>query len=164
MSGLIGCWLGLEAADRLDRLVLCNTAPQIGTAEQWNERAAQARQDGLAALADSAMQRWFSPAYAQANPEVVEHVRQQVLSCPPEGYARACEAIRDADFRARLHSLRTPTLVLTGEHDAGAGVEACAAFAAALPRARTAVVDAAHLSNVGDRAAFNTAVEEFLRA
>ncbi len=46
MGGMIGMWLGVNAAERLNRLVLCNTAARIGTAETWNARIEQARRGG----------------------------------------------------------------------------------------------------------------------
>ena len=38
MGGLIGQWLGINAPERIERLVLCNTAAKIGTPEVWNPR------------------------------------------------------------------------------------------------------------------------------
>jgi pimeloyl-ACP methyl ester carboxylesterase len=36
VGGLVGQWLRLHAAERLKKLVLCNTAAHIGTADGWN--------------------------------------------------------------------------------------------------------------------------------
>ena len=47
MGGMTGMWLGIHAADRIDKLVLCNTSAAIGVPEMWNTRIAQVRQDGM---------------------------------------------------------------------------------------------------------------------
>src|SRR5882762_9137876 len=38
MGGMIGMWLGVHAPERLNKLMLCNTAAKIGTPEVWNAR------------------------------------------------------------------------------------------------------------------------------
>ena len=38
MGGLTGQWLAINAPQRIERLVLCNTAAKIGTPEVWNPR------------------------------------------------------------------------------------------------------------------------------
>src|SRR3546814_4618312 len=37
-GGMVGMWLGANAADRLGRLVLCNTPAQLGPPNLWDER------------------------------------------------------------------------------------------------------------------------------
>ena len=64
MGGLTGLWLGAHAPERLLRLAVCNSAAKIGDSEAWLQRAAQVRSDGMAALAASAHQRWFSADFA----------------------------------------------------------------------------------------------------
>ena len=55
MGGVVGQWLAVNAPNRLDRLVLANTAAKIGTAETWNARIAIVQQDGPAR---SFLERW----------------------------------------------------------------------------------------------------------
>lgn len=162
MGGMIGQWLGLHAGHRLERLILCNTAAQIGQREGWNERMASVLRDGMGAVAEAAIGRWFSPAFAAAEPLVVETVRQQLLAADPQGYVANCAAIRDADFSANLPYIRVPTLVIAGRLDAGFPVPAAEAMAAAMPHARLRVLEAAHLSNVEARRTFSYDLEAML--
>lgn len=69
MGGMIGIWLGIYAADRLHRLVLCNTAARIGTREMWNARIAALRRDGMRSVASAVIERWFTPEFRAASPK-----------------------------------------------------------------------------------------------
>ena len=96
MGGMTGMWLAVNAPERIDRLALCSTSTHMPPAEQWHERAATVRSEGMGAVADGAIERWFSPQGPDERPDAVGRVRQGLLDCPPEGYAASCEAIADA--------------------------------------------------------------------
>ena len=162
MGGLIGQWLAANCADRLHSLTLCNTALRIGDAEGWNARIELARRDGLAEIAAGVVARWFTPAFVAADPARVATIRQQLLACDANGYAANCVAVRDADFRGQLGDLRVPTLVIAGAEDPVTPLADGQSLAAAIPGATLAVMDAAHLSNIGDRLHFNSALTAFL--
>ncbi|MFQ6746715.1 alpha/beta fold hydrolase, partial [Bordetella pertussis] len=63
MGGPTGMWLALERPELIDRLVLCNTAARIGSAEGWSARIAAVRQDGLETMAPGLVERWLTPQY-----------------------------------------------------------------------------------------------------
>ena len=67
MGGMAGMWLGVHAPQRIDRLVLCNTAPRIGTAERWNARIDAVNRGGVSGIADALMEVWFTPGFRDAN-------------------------------------------------------------------------------------------------
>ncbi len=69
MSGGVGQWLMIHAPDRLDRIVLANTAAYFPNAEGWNGRIRAARADGMATLAPAVAQRWLTPAFRAADPQ-----------------------------------------------------------------------------------------------
>src|SRR5262245_12025785 len=102
MGGMIGMWLAAETPARIAGLALCCTSAHLPPPELWVERAATARGGGMDALADGAMERWFTPAFRARQPETVARIRELVATTPAEGYAACCEAIRDWDFRDRL--------------------------------------------------------------
>ena len=69
MGGLIGQWLGINAYERLNRLIVCNTSAKIGSPEVWNPRIETVLRDREAAmvgLRDASIARWFTPAFAAA--------------------------------------------------------------------------------------------------
>ncbi|WP_428313344.1 3-oxoadipate enol-lactonase [Hydrocarboniphaga sp.] len=164
MGGAIGQWLGLNAGPRLSKLVLCNTAAKIGSVDGWNARIDMVRRDGMAEVASGAIARWFTPEFAAAEPQQVEVVRQQLLGCDPAGYAANCAVVRDADFRGQLGAITAPLLFIAGARDPVTSVADGAAVVAEVRGSRLVVLDAAHLSNIGARAAFDAALLEFLRS
>ena len=114
LGGMVGMWLAVNAPERIDRLVLCCTAAALPPPEHWHTRAAIVRRDGMAAVAEAVLARWF-PHDVPAS--LVEQYRQQLLATPAEGYAGCCEALADVDLGGRLAEIRAPTLVLTGDAD-----------------------------------------------
>lgn len=166
MGGLIGQWLGIHAAERLLRLVVCNTAAKIGTPDMWNPRIELVLRDGAAAmigLRDASIARWFTADFAAANPHQAKQITDMLAATSPEGYAANCAAVRDADFRAQL-SIQVPTLVIAGTEDSVTPPEGGHFIQHQVKGAEYAEFYAAHLSNVQAGAAFSERVLEFLLA
>ena len=162
MGGMIGMWLGVNAPERLNKLVLCNTAAKIGTAESWNTRIAAVRKDGMKPVAAAVIERWFTPAFRAKNPATVgraQHVLEQANS---EGYAACCAAVRDFDFRGKLDLIRVPTLAIAGSQDPATTPADLHVLADAIPGARYAELAASHLSNIEDSDRFTAEVSAFL--
>ena len=142
-------WLGARAPDRVNRLVLCCTSAWFGPPGPWMERAALVRSSGTAAVAPTVVGRWFTPGFAERNPEQVARMREMIASTPAEGYASCCEAVGRTDLRPDLPAIRAATLVIAGADDPAAPPEEASRIAAGIPAARVAVVaDAAHLANI----------------
>lgn len=164
IGGLTTLWLGIHAPDRVHRLVLANTAARVGSLEFWAERMRVARTEGLEPLADLTMQRWFTERFRRAEPEVVARLRATMLRVPVAGYLGCCAALRDADLRELATRVQAPSLVVTGSADVATPPAAGEALAAAIPGARLRELDAAHLANVEQSAAFTAAVLAFLES
>jgi 3-oxoadipate enol-lactonase len=162
MGGMTGQWLGIHRPQRLDRLVLANTAARIGSFEGWSARAAQVRQEGMDGVADGAAGRWFTPAFIARERHVVGrmigHLRAQV----PDGYAACCDALARGDLRSDVGSIAVPTLVVAGAHDPVTTVDDGKWLANTVPDAALAVVPASHISNIEAEQAFTEAVQRFL--
>src|SRR5215813_12449710 len=86
MGGMIGMWLGIHAAERLNRLVVCSTAAKIGTTEGWNARIAMVRKDGMKPVAASVVERWFTAEFRASNTETVTKTRRMLEVASPDGY------------------------------------------------------------------------------
>ena len=162
MGGMIGQWLGIHAPDRVGQLVLCNTAAKIGTAEMWNQRIAIVENSGLKSIADAVVARWFTKEFVRRNSLAVASVKQLLLAVSPQGYAASCAAIRDQDLRGDVAKITAPTLVIAGRDDPVTPVEDATFLVDSIEGAWGKVLNAAHLSNVEDTAAFNDAVLKFL--
>jgi 3-oxoadipate enol-lactonase len=159
LGGVEGMWLAVNAPARIERLALCCTASSFAPRQGWVDRAAAVRADGMGAIADAVLGRWFRPSFHDTHPEVVARFRAMLVSTPPDGYAACCEALADADLTSRLGEITSPTLVVTGSDDPVVTPAAGEALAAAIPAAvHTVVEGAAHIANVEQPNAFITAL------
>ncbi|HEX5556652.1 MAG TPA: 3-oxoadipate enol-lactonase [Gaiellales bacterium] len=149
LGGMVSMWVAAHAPERVDRLILCSTSAVMGPPESWTERAALVRREGTAAVADAVVARWFTPAFAAAQPDVVARIRGQLAATPAEGYAGCCEAIREMDQRPDLPAIASPTLVIAAEGDPSTPPAHARTIAGLIPGARLEVLDrGAHLVNV----------------
>jgi 3-oxoadipate enol-lactonase len=164
MGGMIGMWLGANAPNRLRKMVLCNTAAKIGSAEIWNTRIETVRKSGMQAVACSIIERWFTAAFRAKAPALVAEAQHMLESANAEGYAACCAAIRDMDQREKLSAIRVPTLVIAGAHDPVTPPAEGHYLAEHIPGARYAEMNAAHLSNIEDRDRFTAEVQAFLNS
>ncbi|MGD0499149.1 MAG: 3-oxoadipate enol-lactonase [Bryobacteraceae bacterium] len=163
LGGMIGQWLGANAGERLTRLVLANTSPKLADPEPMEQRRRKALGEGMSAVADAVMSRFFMPETLTAGAPAVATIRRTLLATDPAGYAGCCAAVRDMDHRSLLGGIRAPTLVIGGERDvstpwAGHGE----ALAAAIPGAQSILLPTAHLSNIEQPLAFSAALLRFL--
>lgn len=146
IGGMIAQHLAATAAQRVDRLVLCDTAAVIGPASVWNERIVAIRRDGMAAIAPGVMARWFTDGFRARVPQVVRGYVNMVARTSLEGYLGCAMAVRDADLAAGDLDIHAPTLVVVGEQDPSTPPAAAEALAALIPGARLArIPDASHI-------------------
>ena len=162
MGGVIGQWLGVNAPDRIHKLILANTAAKIGVAEVWDTRIETVLRDGLDSVIPGTLERWFTPPFHAARPEIIATISAMLHATNLQGYAACCAAIRDADFRASLHAIPTPTLVIAGTHDPVTTPKDAQFLAENIPRASYVELPAAHLSNVEAASEFSAALHGFL--
>ena len=156
-------WLALHAAKRLHKLVLCSTGAKIGNAEIWNARIETVRTGGTKSIAATTMERWFTAPFREREPQTVERIKKMVESTNPEGFIACCEALREADFRESISTIRTPTLVISGTHDLGTPPADGKFLAKQIPAARYVELDAAHMTNIEQNEAFTKEISEFFR-
>ncbi len=157
LGGVEGMWLAVEAPGRVDRLALCCTTPSFSPS--YADRATAVRAGGMEAVADTVLDRWFRLSFRETHPEIVARFRAMLVSNPADGYAACCEALADVDLTSRLGEIAAPALVVTGADDPVVTPAAGDALAAAIPAAvHTVVEGAAHIANVEQPKAFNTAL------
>ena len=164
MGGLTGAALAARFPSRIVRAVLANTAAKIGSPEVWTPRAHKARTEGMAALADAVLPRWFTDAFVQREPRLFDAIRDTFVHTDKDGYAANCDALNAADLREEVKGIALPVLVVTGAHDLSTPPDQGRALAAAIPGARHVEFDAAHISNIERTDEFNRALLEFLTA
>ena len=132
-------------------LSVLDSGPAITPSSAWDEKADQVERDGVAPLVDGTMERWFTAKFA-AGPGAreVQEIRQIFLSTDRAGYAQCCRIIAQTDLTDQLVMVSSPSMVLTGEDDAGNPPAAARELAAELSAPHTAVIvpDARHLTAV----------------
>lgn len=115
IGGMIAQGLAVKRLDLVRAMVLSNTAAKIGTTQMWQERIDTVRRDGLAALAEGTMERWFSKSF-RATAEL-ELWRNMFIRQPAEGWTGCAAAISGTDFYTPVSGLRLPVLGIAGDAD-----------------------------------------------
>ncbi len=165
LGGMVGQELALRRPDLLKSLVIANSTSGYDAAgrEAWGQRIAAIESGGLEAIADGAMQRWFSEAFRAAQPASVARWRRRVVTTSKAGYLAACHAVAAHDTTARLPQLKLPTLVIAGTLDLGTPVAMSQTIVERVPGARLVVIDdAAHLSVLERPDHFGAALRDFI--
>jgi 3-oxoadipate enol-lactonase len=149
IGGMTAMWVAARAPERVERLSLLCTSAQLGPESMWRERAATVRTQGLDAIADAALERWFTEGFRRRHADTAARFRAGLCAIPPEGYAGCCEAIAEMDLRADLPAIAAPTLVIAGADDPATPPAHGRLIAGAIAGARMEVVSpAAHLANI----------------
>ena len=111
----------------------------------------------MQAVAESTLERWFTPTYLKQNLAEVDQIRQQILATPLSGYVGCSEAIRRLNYLEKLTTIQIPTLIMVGADDPGTPVAASEAMHANIKNANLVVIPAAaHLSNIEQATIFNS--------
>jgi 3-oxoadipate enol-lactonase len=163
MGGMVGMWLGANAPQRINKLILSNTSAYMPDKEIWNTRIKTVRENGLASIVPGNMERWFTKDFRERSPEVVARMTEMLLATPIEGYIACGEAVRDMDHRELLPKIGRPTLIIAGRHDPATTVATAQHMQSQIPGAALIVLEAAHLSNVERPREFAEAVLAFLQ-
>ncbi len=169
LGGMTAQALAARHPHLLSSLVIANSASQYDAAAQamWQARIDTVQAQGLAAIAEGAMQRWFTPEFrdpAQPGSARVSALRAVLESTPKLPYARACEAVKNIALEAGNHRITCPTLVIAGSRDEATPPAMSEAIARSIPGAQVRSLDAAHLSAVEQPAAFAALLTDFWRS
>ncbi len=137
-GGLIGPAFALAYPKRISRLIILSAVCGRTDAER---KAARARADAMAEgganrTIDAALERWFTPAFAAAHPDVIETRRRQALENDGPGYTAAYRVFCESDLAGEVNRLNCATLVATGEDDPGSNVRMARFMHAAIPGSR----------------------------
>jgi 3-oxoadipate enol-lactonase len=163
MGGMVGQWLGANAPDRIEKLILSNTNFHYADKGPWNDRIKLVREKGLAQLVDPNMERWFTKGFRERAPQAIAKIKAEFLATNPDGYIACCEAIRDMDFAASNPRITAPTLVVVGSHDPATPPTAGEAIAKQIKGAKLAALDAAHIANIEQPKIYAETVINFLQ-
>jgi 3-oxoadipate enol-lactonase len=165
LGGLVAQWLCVAAGERVHRAVLADTAARIGTRDGWLERAALVRHQGMDAVTEPVLDRFFSPQARAGDIPAVAQVRAVLAGMSPEGYASSCEALALADLHEEVATISHDCLVVVGTADVATPPADAHELVASVPHATYAeLVGAGHLSNLERSGEFTALVADFLAA
>lgn len=162
LGGMIGQWLGWRAPERLNGLVIANSSPFMGPPSGWDARIDVVRANGMPAVRDAVLERWFTPGFRE-DPARTQAILDVLRTTDAAGYAGCCAAIRDMDLRAILSIITAPTLVIGGSQDAATPPDHTASLVEGIAGAQCVMLDAAHLSNLEQPDLFSQALIAFLQ-
>ncbi len=154
-GSVAGCFAGTWP-EMVDRLVLADCTPRYDdeSRKNWPLRAKAARENGVASLAPTLLQNFFTAESLAANGPDVQFVRHCFETCSGEGYALACEALAQLDAWEQVRRITASTLVMLGSNERQAFQDAADAMVAAIPGSRKAVVPQAGHASVRERPEF----------
>ena len=165
MGGMAGQELALRHPSLVRALVLANTTSAYPEAvrESWRQRIASVQAQGIEAIADAVMGRYFHDTFRSDHAATVARFRRRLVSTDIVGYAGCCHAVGTMDTTARLHNINVPTLVIAGELDQGTPVSMARTLTDRIPGAQLTILrQASHLSYAEQPAAFSLAIRNFI--
>lgn len=117
IGGVVGQQLIAAHPDRLLSATLTNTGAVIGNPDLWNTRAGRVRQEGLEAMAEEIVPRWFAPATFEASPALKAGWCVQMGRGDDESYAQLCEMLGRDTFTGKLSGKRAKVQLFGGSED-----------------------------------------------
>ncbi len=163
LGGLTAQWLAIHHPERVQRLILANTAARIGSEATWNARIDAVTTGGIAAIREAVLARFFLPTFRAAHPEIVERAIAPLDVIDITSYIAACIAVRDADLRADMGRISAPTLIIASDLDESTPAVLSEELHAAILGSELFVFnETAHLSNVAQPVAFSNEIRRFL--
>ncbi len=168
LGGMTGLGVAITHPDRINRLV-CSAARSDAIPpfiDSWNTRIAAIRAaGGMHGITDFTLERWFTPEFRAAHPDVMEEAREMILACDTEGYIACAEGLKGLDYKRSLGTIAAPVLYVAGSADGGAPPAAMKEMAAMTPGADyVEITPAAHIIPMENADGYNAAVGGWLTA
>lgn len=131
----------------------------------WQKLRAAVAKDGVEAIVEPTVQRWFSDEFKKANPQVLQDVRNMIRGTTTLGYLGVTAAFVSLNIEDKLPQIRIPTIYISGAEDKmGGPPELMEALAKKVPGARhRSLPKAAHIANIQNPAGFNQVLGDFLK-
>jgi 3-oxoadipate enol-lactonase len=119
---------------------------------------------GSARVAEMVGPKLFATGRFEANPQVVQELRQVIARTSPNAIACAQRGMAARpDMTYLLPQIKVPTLVIAGAEDALTPAQEIQQFAAKIPNGKyVEIQDAGHMSPVENPKAVNQAMNQFI--
>ncbi len=167
MGGMTGQQLAVRYPHLVRSIVMANTASYFDDSirTRLTQRVRLALAEGMDAVADEAMHRWFSPDFMSGPPgaTIAAALRAKLAAMDPRVYAASCEAMMEVDFGSTNALIACPTLVISGTQDDAISVNTAEVLCRSISGAELRTLPTGRMSAVEQPAAFANLVHEFLR-
>jgi 3-oxoadipate enol-lactonase len=160
MGGMVAQSLAARHPQRVRSIVIANSASYYDEAAQtqWNARVQGVLANGVASIAEGALQRWFTPEFradaVHGGAARVQSMRARLEQCDPLAYAASCQAVARIDFRQSNPRITCPTLVIAGDRDEATPPALTDEISREIAGAQFRSLPTAHLSAVEQPARF----------
>jgi (E)-2-((N-methylformamido)methylene)succinate hydrolase len=138
MGGLVAQGFTLEHPGCVNRLILVNTVYDRNPDERRAvlARVTDAMSGDYASGVEAAIERWFTPSFRMVRPELIEPIRQRMMTNDQPSYIAAYAVFATADeaLAPQMDRIEVPTLVITGMEDQRSTPAMAARLTARLPR------------------------------
>ena len=162
LGGMVGQSFAVRYPHRFLSLVLCDTAARMRR-EIWEGRIQQVEAEGVEPMVEPSIVRWFTTPFRDANPLLMDEVRQMIRRVSKDGYLGGARVVMEMDHVAQLAKISTPTLVIVGREDVSTPVAEAQLMHEHITGSTLCVIDdAAHLPNIERPAEFNRVLKQFL--
>lgn len=174
-TSLVGLGLGgalvqafaIEHPERVENLVPCCCRARMvpDFAAMWHKLRGTVQQEGLEAIVEPTVQRWFSEEFKAAHPDVLEKIRRMIRGTTLEGYMGVTSAFLGLDLEERLPLIGARTLYVSGAEDKLGGPPGLMKGLSEKVNGaqHVSVPKAAHIANIQNPEGFNQVLTDFLR-
>ncbi len=165
MGGMTAQALAALHPDTVRSITIANSAAHYDAAARqgWSTRIETVAAQGVASIADGALQRWLSPDFLARNPQRVAQMREALVRIPAKPYAQACAAVGGIELHLTNPSIRCPALVIGGTLDAATPMALSQQIADGIAGAELATIEAAHISCVEQPEVFAQLLDGFIQ-
>lgn len=165
MGGMTAQALAALYPSAVQSITVANSAAHYDAAARqgWQTRIDTVAAQGVAAIADGALQRWLSPDFLASNPQRVAQMRATLVEIAAKPYAQACAAVAGIELHQTNPSIRCPALVIGGTLDAATPMALSQQIADGIPGAELAPIEAAHISCVEQPEVFAQLLDGFIQ-
>lgn len=117
ISGGVAQELALNHSDRVRAAAPVATAAKFGEPQDWHDRIAGVREDGIAPAVPDTLDLWFAAGFLSEDIAAGHIAAHQLLTTPEEAYIACCEALADYDLSERTADIAVPTLWISAAQD-----------------------------------------------
>ncbi len=167
LGGMIARRFAQDVPQRVSALVILHSPHKRTDAAQEAilKRVEQARWDGPKATVEAALDRWFTDAFRQSNPRMMETVRDWVMANDKAIYHTIYRVLADGidEIVAPSPPIFCPALVITGDEDFGNGPDMAYAIASEIAGGSALILPGLrHMALAEDPDAVNKPLRSFL--